>query len=295
MKKICLLLICIPFLYSYSQSYQPLLNQNNEWQFTNCNFGCITDFYFTDGDTLVNGKMQKILDGFHFISRSFLLFEDLQQRQVYLSKINKNQIDEYLLYDFSLKVGDSITMLNPISPFPQNGGYFILDSIVLLPLVDKNNYRHFYFTPTPSNPFSTQAAIWIEGVGSLSTVNAPGGHPDINNVGHLSCFFKNNTLFYSNLDSIKGCFPMHLGINEYQKVRKLSLEKTPIKNQFLLKHILNNPTIFIYDLSGKLIKTLKTYGENEKIINLTEFKRNMYFIVVNDSAFKKTTFKVIIL
>ena len=57
----------------HGQDYKPLLDNTNEWHVTNCYFGCLTDVYFTDGDTLVEGNNYKVLDGFHYISRSFLL------------------------------------------------------------------------------------------------------------------------------------------------------------------------------------------------------------------------------
>lgn len=65
----CFFLLC--GLQSQAQEYVPMLNGTNEWKVTNCFFGCITDTYFTDGDTLVDGLNYKILDGYHYISRSF--------------------------------------------------------------------------------------------------------------------------------------------------------------------------------------------------------------------------------
>ena len=45
--------------------------------------------------------------------------------------------------------------------------YYNLDSIISRPLVNGNDYRHFYFSPSESNIVSTTNAIWIEGAGSL--------------------------------------------------------------------------------------------------------------------------------
>lgn len=45
-----------------AQNYKPILDYRNEWHFTTCDFGCYTDKYYTDGDTLVGGKMYKILE-----------------------------------------------------------------------------------------------------------------------------------------------------------------------------------------------------------------------------------------
>ena len=61
----------------FSQDYVPLLDDYNEWQVTNCYFGCLTDVYYTDGDTITDGHHYKILDGYHFISRTILLREDI--------------------------------------------------------------------------------------------------------------------------------------------------------------------------------------------------------------------------
>jgi hypothetical protein len=199
----------------FSQDYVPLLDDYNEWQVTNCYFGCLTDFYYTDGDTITDGYNYKILDGYHFISRSILLREDILEKKVFLNFIQETGNTEYLLYDFSLNIDDSIDMKNPISPFIENAGYYNLDSIISRPLVNGNDYRHFYLSPSESNIVSTTNAIWIEGAGSLSLINAPSGDPDINGVGHLSCFYKNGDYFYANLDSIDSCEPtIILNINE---------------------------------------------------------------------------------
>jgi hypothetical protein len=217
MKKTFLLVILFGLinLSSLAQSYKPMLDSWNEWHFTQCFSGCYSDKYFTDGDTLVNGKSYKILDGYHYISRSFLLRENLSDKKVHLLKIEPGKHFEYLLYDFNLQVGDSILMQNPISPFMLNAGFYNLDSIKLKPLIDGNLYKHFYFSPTLTNNISVNNSIWVEGVGSLSIVNAPSGYPDINGVGKVSCFFKNGNLFYSDLDSIVECIPdISLSIDE---------------------------------------------------------------------------------
>ena len=52
----------------YSQNYQQMLNAHSEWNLTSCNNGCITDVYYTDGDTSFNNYNYKILIGFHYIS-----------------------------------------------------------------------------------------------------------------------------------------------------------------------------------------------------------------------------------
>lgn len=281
-------------IFLFAQSYVPLIDQLNEWQFTTCNFGCITDVYFTDGDTVVNGKTYKILDGYHYINRNLLLRENTTEKKVYLTITEPQYIEDVLLYDFSMEVGDSIEMLNPITPFPPNGGYFLLDSIKLLPLADGNPYRHFYFSPTPANTISSQNAVWVEGVGSLSIINAPGGHPDINEVGHLSCSFLNMELRYSNLDSINACKPAQLSLNEFLNELDIQLFAQGEKNRFLIVPAEKITEVAVFNLSGKKLKTLSFFNQNQIPLDLTEFKPGIYILKVSLTNYSTRTFKVII-
>lgn len=294
MKTITSLLALFSGIFLFAQSYVPLIDQLNEWQFTTCNFGCITDVYFTDGDTVVNGKNYKILDGYHYINRNLLLRENTTEKKVYLTITEPQYIEDVLLYDFSMEVGDSIEMLNPITPFPPNGGYFLLDSIKLLPLADGNPYQHFYFSPTPANTISSQNAVWVEGVGSLSIINAPGGHPDINEVGHLSCSFLNMELRYSNLDSINACEPVQLSLNEFLNDLEIQLFAQGEKNRFLIVPAEKITEVAVFNISGKKLKTLSFFNQNQIPLDLTEFKPGIYILKVSLTNYSTRTFKVII-
>lgn len=296
MKKLLLLYLfscCLPI---FAQDYTPLLDEYNEWHSTNCYFGCITDKYFTDGDTIVDGLDYKILDGFHFISRTFLLREEVAEKKIYLNFIQQSGNSEYLLYDFSMAVGDSIDMKNPISPFPENAGYYRLDSIIPRPLVDGNDYRHFYLSPTPTNTISNTPATWIEGAGSLSLINAPSGYPDINDVGHLSCAFKNSVPFYVNLDSIDSCDPLIvLGLNEFSNQLSEVRISSLINNQYChMTNIENARFIDVYDLNGRRLIDYTNNGKREAKIDFSSFKSGVYIVVMNTNQFQKRTFKVVV-
>ncbi|MEM0516882.1 T9SS type A sorting domain-containing protein [Aequorivita flava] len=294
MKSVFILLLVLLFSFpAIGQDYKPILDHRNEWHFTTCNFGCYTDKYYTDGDTLVNGMMYKILDGYHFISRTFLLREDLAEKKLYFLKIRPSGgVEEYLLYDFTLQVGDSINMLNPITPFPQDGGYFKLDSIVPRPLVDGQNYDHFYFSPTPSNTISSENAIWVEGAGSLSLINAPGGFPDLNEVGALSCYFKNRDVFYANLDSIDDCTPV------FMDIKKNNLEEvvltTPNNSKSCMLHNATNITqIVIYDINGKKLKTIDHNFKKNILVDMASYSPGSYFILAQGIGGSAKTFRIL--
>lgn len=281
--------------FSYGQSYRPLLDNSNQWHFTTCNSGCLTDLYYTNGDTIVNGLNHKVLDGFHYQSRTFLLREEVLTKKVYLKKINGSSFLEYLLYDFSLNEGAIFNMNNPLSPFPLRGGSFVLDSIRMKPLVNSINYKHFYFSPTPSNTISTHKVVWIEGLGSMSIINAPGGDANINGVGHLSCFYKNQELVYSQLDSISGCAYQTLSINEIHNYNFQNLKLyLSLKNKFILENSLLITSFEIFDITGRRIKR-ETNLESKTIeIDATEYAANIYFLVVFDKYFRRKSFKLIV-
>ncbi len=294
-KKTALTFLFLTGLSASSQSYTPLLDDLNEWQFTSCFSGCVTDVYFTDGDTLVNNKTYKILDGYHYINRNLLLRENSNEQKVYLTILEPQYTEDLLLYDFSMEVGETIEMLNPITPFPANGGFYVLDSIINLPLVDGNEYRHFYFSPTPSNTISNTNAIWVEGMGSLSMINAPGGEPDVNNVGKVSCFFKNTELFYSNLDSIDVCEPVHLDLNSFVRDDfKIQLISEAKKNHFSLVYAEKVTNLKLFDLSGKKLQTKSVQNQSTVYLDLSTLKSGLYILKATTTSSRPKTFKVVI-
>ena len=242
-KFICILIFLMSFLKIFPQTYNKMLSNNIEWQLTSCNNGCVTDIYFIDGDTIYNGYNYSILNGYHFISKTFWLRENTQNQKVYMSFIQNNIRKEVLLYDFDMQKGDSINISNPISPFVTNPGYYIVDSLVSLELQNGLYYEVFYLSSSSVN--INESAVWIEGIGSLSLINAPGGTPNVNGAGKLSCYFNSGNLVYSQLDSIKNCI----------------LVNPVLSSQFLNSTINNRKIISIKDLWAREAK-----GTNNKVL-----------------------------
>lgn len=274
-------------LYGFAQPYKPLLDDFNEWHFTTCYFGCNTSVYYTDGDTVVDGISHKILDGYHYISRSFLLHEDTAERKVYLTKINPTKIDQFLLYDFSMNEGDTLELFNPNSPFMANPGTFILDSIRLHPLEDGNAYRHFYWSPAAGNTSSTAHPVWVEGVGSLSLINAPAGQPDFNQAGQLNCFFKNSSAFYVNLDSITSCQPVHvLGLTESLST-DWNIYPVPVSEVLQLSASFPGQQYTILNLSGSEVATGTL--DHSGVIRVESLASGSYLLKIETQRIRKFT------
>ena len=242
-KFICIIFFLIIFQKTFSQTYNEMLSNDIEWQVTSCYNGCITDIYFIDDDTIYNGYNYSILNGYHFISKTFWLRENIQNQKIYMSFLQNNIRKEVLLYDFNLQKGDSINISNPMSPFITNPGYYVVDSLVWLQLQDGLYYEVFYLSSLSLN--INESAIWIEGIGSLSLINAPGGTPNVNGAGKLSCYFNSGNLVYSQLDSIKNCI----------------LVNPVLSSQFLNSNINNRKIISIKDLWAREAK-----GTNNKVL-----------------------------
>lgn len=292
--KLLFLASCLWFVSASAQNYIPLLDNTNEWHLTTCYYGCNTDVYNTDGDTLVDQKTYKILTGYHFISRTFLLREEIAYRKVYLKFLQPGINKEYLLYDFSLQIGDSIDMKNPITPFPTNAGYYKLDSIVNRPMANAVAARHFYLSPTESNMTSNTPAVWIEGVGSLSIITAPSGYPDINGVGHLSCSFKNGELFYSNLDSISSCDPFLSNMIIGNALEKVLITNIISDGQCKIDNAENIRDVVVFDLSGKKLMEVKSNRQNQVTLDFSKFSAGVYILAAYSEKFEKKVFKLIV-
>ncbi len=277
-----------------AQAYIPMLNSNSEWHVTNCNSGCATDKYYTIGDTVINSFHYKFLDLFHY-NKNFVVREDTINQKIYLRLLaDPYPAKEYLLYDFSLHVNDTISVQNPGSPYPKYAGSFIVDSIKLKPLVNKN-HRYFYLHSLDTISSNTKTTIWVEGVGSLSLINTPGALPQINGVGQLSCFFNNGINEYTNLDSISNCATIYpLGILENTEFLEYKLQQNyDTKNVYItsLKDAILN--IKIYNIEGKILFDKKNILDNKIHINLQSFNSGILLLKIENIKHAFKTYKLI--
>ncbi len=278
-------------LGSKAQNYIPMLDSTREWHLTSCFSGCITDVYYINSDTLVQGVNYKVLDGFHYISRSFLFREELANQRVFLSyPAGGKGNEEVLLYDFSLSVGDSFSMKNPITPFPAEGGLFILDSIIPRQLLDGLNHRFYYFSPTTNNS-NIQFPIWVEGIGSLSLINAPGGTPDVLGAGKISCHFKNGNIIYSQLDSISACIPMNISLPESLEPQ-FKIYPTLVNNTLHIEGGSAINRLHIYNSKGQIVLKKKQFSPSEtQLLPTTSLPSGCYFLHLEVANHSTQSFK----
>ena len=182
-KTLLILLLCILSTFSFAQNYHPLLEATNNWHMvpngmvvrppaslqSACTYPDIMSSYMetdfrTGTDTSINGQIYKPV----LITQSGdctfgYIREDSIAKKVYF--IDNVFPPEFLLYDFSLNVGDSL----PLS-FNGWGGYFqsgnfTLDSITILTL--NIGDRQVFHLSNHSNGSWGPDLVWVEGVGCL--------------------------------------------------------------------------------------------------------------------------------
>tara|TARA_R110000737_G_scaffold234416_1_gene247349 strand:- start:37 stop:849 length:813 start_codon:yes stop_codon:yes gene_type:complete len=253
-----------------------MLDHNSEWHVTTCFSGCLTDVYYTDGDTLDNGMTYTVLNGYHYISRTFWIRENVPEQKVFMSYIDPVRgREEVLLYDYSVTVGDTIEMHNPVSPFAFDGGYFNVDSIISIPLFDGQNYRKYYFSPTANNP-STEQPVWIESLGSLTIINGPGGSPNINAVGKVSCYIKDGFLNYSQLDSISGCSAVYVTDLEEKEKNEIHIYPSPLIDELKIDASVDGLKLTIVNSQGQVLS--RHLLDFNNTIDLATIQSGVYFL-----------------
>lgn len=287
MKRLLFLLLLVGHS-ALGQSYIPMLGNLSQWRAVTCNNGCGTDDYHASGDTLVDGLHYQILDGFHYIQRNFLIREDVLERKVYLKTLVAHTLlDEYPLYDFSLEDGDTTDVYNPISPLPEDGGKFVLDSIVSRALED-GDHRFFYLHAV--NPILSQSSntVWVEGVGSLTLINSPGAEPTPS--GHLGCAFHDGVLRYAKLDSISGCSTA--SIESETLIPVFRLNPNAFQDAFRLQCPALTGTIDlkIFSIDGRLIFSDSSFDSESTTIVSQDFPKGL--LIINGETNNGSSFQL---
>jgi hypothetical protein len=110
-------------------------------------------------------------------------------------------------------------------------------------------------------------------------INAPGGHPDINNVGLLNCFFKNAELFYSNLTpEVTVCEATILSLLQNKQQEIIVYYPESDKSICYIKNTERVKKIELFDLNGRKIAVFKNQFENEIRLDLNRFSNGIYLL-----------------
>ncbi len=336
MKKIIILFLAVLFSTNYfSQTYYKMLDKDTTtWQHFNCYipvrladnaanyFPLDRPLVALDSITINANLYKKIYYlssyGLNYAGKTLVGYirEDTVAKRVFYRETMGST--DYLLYDFSLTIGDStlLTFINGNS----NNGYYRLDSIKI-----KNERcgarRHFYMRKHINNTNPNQNYIdWVESIGatlhSLYLYASPAGgicqfvwynsstckhywpvglackHNNLKKqyqsctfaiASMISCINKYDSCNYFNICS-------GLKDNDYNK--SVSVHPNPTNNNCIVTldaDVTELSSGYISDITGKKIMIV---GQKNSFINDTQFEINtknlkdgIYFLILNSSTY----------
>ncbi len=305
-------------LYTSAQNYVPFPDSNaiwSEWHRPPV-FSGDNPYYYRNGitnkDTIINAKtyhqiFYSLTDSLFINPAMYSYIGGIREYNKQVFFIPKDSLNEYLIYDFSKGIGD--TILYNYSKFAfLNYGIGLMDTIIIADidsvLLINGSYRKiFYLTDvweTPENCFS----YWIEGIGSNMGLLWPVGSLPTNGVNNmLGCFQQNNNEIYfinnSNLHSFPNCFPISLNVSKYPDDNQIMIFPNPVKDYFNIKMSEGNDItikeIMITDIFGQVIYKRAFNNITSTTVDCRNFNTGLYLLCVTSALYVNITLKLIIL
>ncbi len=196
MKNLYIVIVSLIYcLNSIAQSsYHKMLGDTNKWyvsgfvlgvksnsqqQVTNIGSPCI-GFYKADKDSVYNSFNYKVFEydgwicAFGFGTTPFskaLVREDTLTKKIYI--VHPDSVNESVVMDFSMNVGDSMYLPYSTSSYVLKNGYYKLDSIIAKPHI-MGSRNHFYLSKydAPLN-FLNNKKYYVEWIESIGAVHFP--------------------------------------------------------------------------------------------------------------------------
>jgi len=294
MKKLKLLSSIILFILSqnsYAQPSQFFPTKNASWE--NATIGIIgipmLNYQVMCGDTVIENNTYAQLYSI------FLDGAGVETMREYLGGIRmatdlvfyweNNSSAEYLLYDFSLETGESITVQTTLG----TNETLTVTSNMLIDTPDGVTRRVINF----------DNESWIEGIGSTRGLLTRAIPPTPGNDLYLNCFKSFGQLGYSNPTTSPECLFTFTDLcgttsnTDFLKNRIVNFKvfpnpfsnKTTIEIQELAK--LKSPILSIYNLQGQLVEKIVDINEKKFIFSRKNLKAGVYVFELSDG---KTTF-----
>ncbi len=258
----------------YSQTY---FTGSGLWSVYNISTTDQTINYTTqislNGDTVIENRIYlKLLDK----SGTYIGAIREESNKVY-AKLKHLQsyenVDEILMYDFTLKEGERVFSNCPEGPLFQSPEIIKIDTIQL-----KNGEKRKRFFLTNDT--------WIEGIGSLGGFLFPTIESLTNyTVQKLVCYKQNNEIMYRDDELCKENCCERLDMNEKKNdiISKLEVSPNPVNSNLNVlipvEYADNEKTITLVNNLGKNLFKQKTM-DNSCEIKMSQFTPGIYFLVV---------------
>lgn len=268
---LCLLFIS---LFSLGQSYERMIRNDVFWEVREgtsvytLNYFDHYTFEFNQIDNFeIKGNKYSLLES-SFVSRKVLLREDTLKKKVYY--FNTNDSLEHILYDYDLKIGDSISL-------PENDSYPEKFKLVLWDIdsVERNgsNRKVFRFKGEHFNwPVFEN---WIEGIGSSFGPGRIPSSPYNTNIIELFCYnlkTRQKPTLHNRMCSPVGLTPQN------ETVKQIVISPNPVKNFAEITSENEIEKIVAYSISGARTQLRITPQEHSVFVDFSDLKPGIYFI-----------------
>jgi len=309
-------LLIISLLLSFAlsaQTYHPFPTKNAIWtelywrplNFDEPEFHC---YALKDQDTTINNKLYHKL--YHSIDTLFT--EDKlcggireENKRIYFYPIDSitypyqetypSKKTEFILYDFSLKLGDSISSDSfrlILADYPGNLKVFVIDSVLM-----GTEYRKAFHFGSPHDITPMPWATWIEGIGSIRGLLFPtaGAWPANGLDSYLICNKQENNNMFHFFSGFKDCFYIKpTGVIKSALGPDLKVTPNPIHTSGLVEFGGHNfSKLSLVNIYGM---TLREYNVKE-MTSLEIYKERLpsgiYLLVIEDFQGNFRTAKLI--
>lgn len=288
-----------------AQEYHPFPVKNTVWaEYFHPQGGYYPNVYhyfaLKDNDTIIKGNYYQKL----YLSNDTIFTEDKfcgglreENKKVYyysVAPLNCTNrpvpVDtEIILYDFNLKLGDTITRDEFRIRIP---GILIVLKIDSMMVGDQ--YRKVYsFGDTLGNSLS--GAQWVEGIGCLSGLLADIGYSFNNDLGSdLICFIHEDEVLFHNY--MPECFNSNnpIAVQLLKNESQIKIIPNPAFSSVQIEFEKSDyKSLIISDRSGKKLKEYDLKGKSFLFINKEELSNGLYLISVYDNAGNVQTLKLL--
>ena len=234
--------------------------------------------YYLSGDTVIDDvKYNKLYcDNIHE-GPIYVGATRVEDKRVYFKPYNivegeEDLFEEYLLYDFSLKAGDNITLNVPVVDPDYYPPYFIprhyKDIRFTVESIENREYGRYF-----------NGLDWIEGIGSIkglwyANVAMPTGLYRQPSIPHLESFsYKGKRIYYDPFDYDKGCCTDGVEDNIAGSIIKVMV----VENALIIEALNLSSQCYLYvsNANGVVLKKYKI-TENNTVVNTYGMQPGIY-------------------
>jgi hypothetical protein len=285
-----------------AQAYQPLLVDGRTWDtYVSSSFcfynPCYGWQYLVDGDTIISNLTYKKIYAKAFTSNdtsgflipplevnangSLVSFmrEDIFEQKVYtrLSDEFNSDTSEYLVYDFALKIGDTLNLayLDSVDA--------VVDTILFEMITDGTFRRKIIFEPNNTLNYSDDYMHYIEGVGGTGELPFPFTYV-FEVAAYTTCIKENGRELYDFTGGEGSTYSCDAVTSTQKRLAAdlISIFPNPVQDYLTIQSDQRLNTK-LYNLSGSLLTEARlTVGDN--LISLKNLPTGIYFLALYDKS-----------